>query len=60
MLKVFPRHILLEEQAWLRSRIPQHKEALEIIETNKLIRDAIIEEARSQVILNNDEKSRIK
>ena len=31
MLKVFPHDILLEEQAWLRSRIPQHKEALEII-----------------------------
>ena len=36
------------------------QEGLEIIETNTLIRDAIIEEARSQVILNNDEKSRIK
>ncbi|RCL76413.1 MAG: hypothetical protein DBW72_01945 [Flavobacteriales bacterium] len=36
------------------------QEGLEIIETNTLIRDAIIEEAKNQVILNNDEKSRIK
>jgi len=28
---LFPKHILLEEQAWLRAQIPQHKEALNII-----------------------------
>eukprot|EP01084_Bolivina_argentea_P259693 438277_1 len=28
---LFPKHNLLEEQAWLRAQIPQHKEALNII-----------------------------
>ena len=28
---LFPRHTLLEEQAWLRAKIPQHREALDII-----------------------------
>merc|ERR1712173_350714 len=28
---LFPKHTLLEEQAWLRAKIPQHREALNII-----------------------------
>jgi len=31
MLKLFPANMLLDEQAWLFSRVPKHKEALEII-----------------------------